>query len=265
MSAQTKTVLVIGATGSVGRHVVAEATRQGYAVRALARDSRRAAAVLPGTTEIVIGDVTRPETLRSAVRDVDGVVFTHGSHGGGMDARTVDYGAVLNVLSVLGDNRPHLALMTAIGVTVRDGSYNQQTQIHDWKRRAERLVRRSGLPYTIVRPGWFDYNDADQHQLVLLQGDKRRAGNSSDGAIARTQIAKVLVTSLSSPAADRKTFELVADHGPAQNDLQPLFAALDADPAGAYDGVHDLPNQPLDEEPDTVRSELGAITRDVTA
>jgi uncharacterized protein YbjT (DUF2867 family) len=35
---------------------------------------------------------------------------------------------------------------------------------HDWKRRGERLVRASGLPYTIVRPGWFDYNDAGQHR-----------------------------------------------------------------------------------------------------
>ena len=35
-------------------------------------------------------------------------------------------------------------------------------------------LRASGLPYTIVRPGWFDYNAADQHRLVLLQGDTRQ-------------------------------------------------------------------------------------------
>jgi len=33
-------------------------------------------------------------------------------------------------------------------------------------------VRPSGLPYTIVRPGWFDYNKADEHQLVFLQGEE---------------------------------------------------------------------------------------------
>jgi uncharacterized protein YbjT (DUF2867 family) len=151
--------------------------------------------------------------------------------------------------------------MTAIGVTVRDGSYNRQTQIHNWKRRAERLVRRSGLPYTIVRPGWFDYNDADQHQLVFLQGDQRRAGDASDGVVARSQMADVLVSSVGSAAANRKTFELVVEHGPAQDDLEPLFARLDADPAGAYDTAHDLPNQLLDDEPDSVRSELEAIAR----
>ena len=100
--------------------------------------------------------------------------------------------------------------MTAIGVTNRDGDYNRRTEAHDWKRRGERLVRASGLPYTIVRPGWFDYNKADEHRLVFLQGDRRHAGDSSDGVIARRQLAEVLVASLTSDAALRKSFELVA-------------------------------------------------------
>ena len=59
-------------------------------------------------------------------------------------------------------------------------------------------MRASGLPYTIVRPGWFDYNAPDEHRLVLLQGDTRQAGDPSDGVVARRQIAEVLVRSLSS-------------------------------------------------------------------
>jgi len=47
--------------------------------------------------------------------------------------------------------------MTAIGVTNRSGSYNHETEVHDWKR-GPKAVRASGQPYTIVRPGWFDYN-----------------------------------------------------------------------------------------------------------
>ena len=122
--------------------------------------------------------------------------------------------------------------MTAIGVTNRTGDYNRRTEAHDWKRRSERLVRASGKPYTIVRPGWFDYNAPNEHRLVLLQGDKRQAGDSSDGVIARRQIAEVLVRSLASPQAERKTFELVATSGAEQPDFEPLFGALDADAAG---------------------------------
>jgi uncharacterized protein YbjT (DUF2867 family) len=109
--------------------------------------------------------------------------------------------------------------MTSIGVTNRTSDYNRTTEAHDWKRRSERLVRASGLPYTIVRPGWFDYNGPGQHRLVLLQGDRRQAGNNSDGVVARRQIAQVLVHSLTSTHAIRKTFELVATTGPAPNDF----------------------------------------------
>lgn len=68
------------------------------------------------------------------------------------------------------DTPVRIALMTTIGVTERLSSWNQRTEVHDWKRRSERLVRASGHIYTIVRPGWFDYNNDDEHRIVMLQG-----------------------------------------------------------------------------------------------
>jgi len=254
-----KTVLVVGATGSIGRLVVEEAIRQGHTVRALVRTPDKARQ-LPAQAHVVTGDITRPETLPGVLDGIDAVVFTHGSDGAGkVGAENVDYGGVRNVLSALGSRKVRIALMTAIGVTNRTGKYNQTTEAHDWKRRSERLVRASGLPYTIVRPGWFDYNGPDQHRLVLLQGDTRQAGDSSDGIIARRQIAEVLIHSLVSDHALRKTFELVATTGPAQDNLDALFAPLDADPQGALDGVRDMANQPLENEPERVRKDLDAV------
>jgi uncharacterized protein YbjT (DUF2867 family) len=250
------TVLVVGATGSIGRLVVAEALRQGHPVRALVRDLARARG-LPPEAQCVVGDLTRAETLTPAVDGIDAVVFTHGSSSGGKaGAEQVDYGAVRNVLRAIGGRRVRIALMTAIGVTNREGAYNRSTQVHDWKRRGERLVRASGLPYTIVRPGWFDYNAPDQHRLVFLQGDTRRAGDPSDGAVARQQIAEVLVYSLSSGAARGKSFELVAERGRAPKDLEPLFAALERDAAGALDAALDTANMPLAAEPERIREDL---------
>ena len=256
MTKNPATVLVVGATGSIGWHVVAEVIREGYAVRALVRDASKARTLPPGA-QAVVGDLTQPETLGAAVEGVDAVIFTHGSDGQGkVGAESVDYGGVRNVLAALAGRPVRIALMTAIGVTNRDGSYNRATEAGDWKRRAERLVRASGRPYTIVRPGWFDYNDRQQHQLVMLQGDTRQAGDPSDGVVARRQIAEVLVRSLASDAAERKTFELVAEHGPAQENLDPLFAALEADVSGALDAVRDTPNMPLAREPMRVQEDL---------
>ena len=253
------TVLVVGATGSIGRLVVEGAIRAGHAVRALVRNASKARR-LPPEAQVIVGDVTRPETLSGAVDGVDAIVFTHGSDGSGrVGAETVDYGGVRNVLAALGSRPVRIALMTAIGVTNRTGDYNRRTGACDWKRRSERLVRASGSPYTIVRPGWFDYSAPNEHRLVLLQGDRRQAGNSSDGAIARLQIAEVLVGSLTSPQAERKTFELVATTGAEQGDFAPLFEALDADPSGSLDAVHDSANMPLEKEPQEVRDDLDRV------
>ena len=256
MSKSPEEVLVVGATGSIGRLVVTEAIREGYVVRALVRDPNRAQG-LPSLVQRVVGDLTRPETLVAAVDGVDAIVFTHGSDGGGkLGAEAIDYGGVRNVLAALGNRKVRIALMTAIGVTHRTGAYNQSTEAHDWKRRGERLVRASGLPYTIVRPGWFDYNGPNQHRLVMLQGDTRKAGDPSDGVVARSQIAETLVRSLASDAAKGKTFELVAERGHAPKDFDSLFTALEADTPGALDAIRDTPNMPLDQEPERVREAM---------
>lgn len=248
-------VLSVGATGSIGRHVVAEALRRGHTVRALVRDARRA--TMPAGVEVVEGQLTDPGTLAPALEGIDAIVFTMGSHGGPAGVEAVDYGAVKNVLDVLDGRRVRIALMTAIGVTYMDSDYNRSTQAHDWKRRSERLVRASGNEYTIVRPGWFDYNDPDQMHLEFLQGDTRRNATAEDGVVSRRQIAQVLVDSLTCPQAAGKTLELVAVHGAAQTDLTPLFAALDPDTG--VDGVRDEDNFPLDAQPQHVRDDLERI------
>lgn len=245
MSKPNLTVLVIGSNGSVGRHVVAESIRQGHVTRALVRDLSRAQE-LDRNAQVIVADITDAKSLRPALDGVDAVVFTHG----GGNAEAVDYGAVRNVITVLDGRRLRIALMTAIGVTGRSTG-------HDWKRRGERLVRASGNAYTIVRPGWFDYNTEDQLEVTMLQGDTRRAGSPADGSIARRQIARVLVAALTCDDADHRTFELVAEHGPEQHDLGPLFAALEPDTT--IDGVHDQPNLPLEAEPPNVCKELETL------
>ena len=254
MSYRPTTVLIVGATGSIGRHAVAEALSQGYNVRALVRDQTRAARLLPSGVDLVIGDLTRPETLGPALDGVDAIVFTHGSTTSERDVRDNDYAGVANVLKVLGGRRTRIALMTAIGTTRPGVAYAQ------WKLRSERLVRASGSPYTIVRPGWFDYNEPGQRTIVMLQGDRRQAGSPADGVIARDQIARVLIDSLRIDAANHKTLELIADHGPEQDDLSSVFTALVPDSAESLDAAEDIVDLPTESEPEMFRRDLATLT-----
>jgi uncharacterized protein YbjT (DUF2867 family) len=254
MSHRPSTVLIVGATGSVGRYAAAEAVQQGYAVRALVRDQTRAARILPEGVDLVIGDLTRPETLGPAVDGIDAIVFTHGSTTSERDVRDNDYTGVANVIKALGGRRARIALMTAIGTTRPGAPYAQ------WKLRSERLIRASGNQYTIVRPGWFDYNQPDQRKVVMLQGDKRESGSPADGVIARDQIARVIIDSLHLDAADHKTFELIADHGSEQKDLTTVFTSLTPDSVESLDAAEDIVDLPAESEPEMFRDDLATIT-----
>jgi uncharacterized protein YbjT (DUF2867 family) len=240
-------VLMVGATGSVGVHAVEAAQRLGLRPRALVRDLKRAERLLPGV-ELVQGDLTDPASLAGAVRGAQAMVLTHGTDGAPETRRRIDYGGVRNLLAAVdGGARPRVALMTSIYTTRDDIPGNTP-----WKWRAERLVRASGLPYTVVRPGWFDNAGPTERRLVLDQG------GTVDGGIARTQIAETLVRSLLTDAALGKTFELTAAEGPQQDDWDALFGALKADAPDSVDGVLDPPGLPLDAEPDDVRADLEA-------
>lgn len=252
MSPAKQVVLVVGATGSVGRYAVREALQQGYRVRALVRNTARAAA-LPEHAERVVGDLTRPQTLAAAVDGVDAIVFTHGSTTREADVRDIDYAGVANVLLALRSRRVRIALMTAVGTTRPGVPYAA------WKRRGEKLVRVSGDDYTIVRPGWFDHNAADQRRIVMRQGDTNQTGTPADGVIARDEIARVLIDSLGTDAANRKTLELAAETGPEQDDLAPVFGALLPDRAGSPDGVADAHIVALSDEPVRFQDDLRRI------
>jgi uncharacterized protein YbjT (DUF2867 family) len=244
-------VLVVGPTGSIGRRVVAAAQRHGLRVTALVRDISRAERSLPGVDRLR-GDLEQPETLPPALQDVDAIVFTHGGNGSPEEARRIDYGGVAHVLHALDGRTPRIVLMTSIGVSRRgSGSVGE---LLEWKRRSERLVRASGAPYTIVRPGWFDHVAPGDDRLVLEQRD------TGNGGIGRDQLAEVLVRSLLSETAVGRTFELFAEAGPAPTDWVGLFAGLRPDSPGVLDGAGDpdgLP--PVDDEPAPVQADISRL------
>src|SRR5437763_3893648 len=65
---------VTGATGFLGSHLVEMAQTAGYEVRALVRNPQKARFLKDCGAEIVLGDLTSPESLVAATRDCD-VVF----------------------------------------------------------------------------------------------------------------------------------------------------------------------------------------------
>ena len=75
MSEARGNVLIAGATGYLGRHVLAAAGQRGYATIALARDARRLADIGPAPTHVIVAEVTRSEQLQGCCDGVN-VVFS---------------------------------------------------------------------------------------------------------------------------------------------------------------------------------------------
>lgn len=92
-------IALTGATGFIGRHLVAELPKRGYRVRVLLR---RPSEVPPGATGAVIGDIASPHNMAAALRDVDAVIHSAGlAHAmSGMpadDYRTINTQGTLNL------------------------------------------------------------------------------------------------------------------------------------------------------------------------
>ncbi|MGN9843756.1 NAD(P)H-binding protein [Nonomuraea sp. H19] len=156
-------ILVTGATGNVGKHVVAQLAEAGLEVRALVRDPGRAR--LP--VEMVRGDLTVPETLHPALEDVESVFLLWP----GFAAETAA-GAVAAIAK-------HARRVVYLSADVTDLAEDEEPTL--FHQAVERLIRHSGLGWTFLRPGGFATNTlmwADQIKQGVVRWPYGQAARS---------------------------------------------------------------------------------------
>jgi uncharacterized protein YbjT (DUF2867 family) len=229
-------VLVVGATGGTGAEIVKRLLRDGFLVRAVARDESKARNVLGEHVEIVRGDVTRRETLAPAMREVQHVIFTAGVTKRPASQRSiiaVEYDGVKNTIAAAkgaGVNGRFL-YMTAIGVTRHSiasiGLNLIKGRTLVWRRRAEDQIRLSGVDYTIIRCGVLRNEPAGRHAIEVSQRDIPMAFWR---CIGRADAAEVFVQVLQHPTTRRTTFDATWSRGGGPPDWADLFSRLRQDP-----------------------------------
>jgi uncharacterized protein YbjT (DUF2867 family) len=140
------TVLVTGATGRVGSLVVESLTRAGVPVRALTHRSE-AVATMPSDIEVVTGDLTVPDSLEAALRDVSAVFLVW----------TAPPETVPAVIERLAAQSSRIVFLSSPHRTPHPffQQPNPMASLHD---RIERLIAESGAASTIIRPGMFASN-----------------------------------------------------------------------------------------------------------
>jgi uncharacterized protein YbjT (DUF2867 family) len=144
-------VAVTGATGFVGRHLVAVLVRRGHRVRALVRDPKRAAVLPAGDVAVVTGSLADPAALAALCRGAEGLVHLVGIV---VETRRASFAAVhvegtrRLLAAALAEGVARLVHMSATGARPEPAA----TPYHRTKWEAEELVRGSGLAAVIMRP-----------------------------------------------------------------------------------------------------------------
>lgn len=206
---------VAGATGQTGRRIVKELVDKNIPVRALVRNLETAKEILPPQTELVIGDVLKPETLTSAIADSTVLLCATGAKPSFNPTApfSVDFQGTKNLVDVAKEKRiQQFVFVSSLCTSKFFHPLNLFWLILYWKKQGEKYLIDSGLNYTIVRPGGL--KNEDNAEPILLSS----ADTLFEGSIPRTKVAQVCVESLFYPQAQNKIIEIVTKaDAPAKN------------------------------------------------
>jgi uncharacterized protein YbjT (DUF2867 family) len=214
---------VAGATGETGRRIVRELVDRQIPVRAMVRDLDTARAILPAEVALIIGDVLDPRTIATAIGDSTVILCATGAKPSLNPAGPyqVDYEGTKNLVDAaksLGIQQ--FVFVSSLCVSKFFHPLNLFWLILWWKQQAEQYLRTSGLNYTIVRPGGL--KNEDSANPIVMSG----ADTLFEGSIARQQVARVCVESLTHSQSKNKTIEIVSTPTALTKSWEDLFSSV---------------------------------------
>ena len=200
----TKTILIVGATGYIGSAVVEESVLQGHDVIAVTR-SRKSDGQFDGA-EVVLADVTDPASVAKVFnRKIDVVISCLGCHSGlAQDFYDIDYLATLNILNAARENGiEKFILLSAICVRKPD------LPLQLAKLKMEDALIRSGVNYTIVRPTAYFWVFISQARMIANGKPGYLIGKGDQAChnpIAKEDLAEFMVGSIDSSERKNRIF-----------------------------------------------------------
>ncbi|MBS3803832.1 MAG: SDR family oxidoreductase [Oleiphilaceae bacterium] len=210
-------VLIAGANGQIGRHLLAEMADSAHEARALIRDPDQGPELQQlGATETVVGDLEKD--CSEAMKGCDAVIFTAGSGPHTGPEKTVDVdqnGAIrlMDTAKALGVRR--FVMVSSMRAEEPEKGPEKIRHYLRAKHAADEHLRASGLSYTIVRPGKLTNAPGTGRVEVSEKLDRF-------GEIPRQDVAKVLLAVLDSDNTENRSFDLLANGEPVQEAVSKL-------------------------------------------
>ena len=183
-------ILVVGATGTTGRAVVAELLARGAPVRALTRSPERAAELEAAGAEAVVGDLAQPATLARAMRRVERMYVA-------LPASPELPGLEANAYAVAEQSGAYAVVKLAVlgaAAPLRLGRMHAE---------AIEALQASSLRWTILRPtGFFQSFLRTPGAVVSARGDARVAH------VDARDVAAVAALALTHEGHEQAVYEL---------------------------------------------------------
>ncbi len=187
-------ILVIGATGHIGKELIPFLLESGQSIRVLVRDERKVTELDP-CIERTIGDLNNPDSLISAMHGAERVFLV-----------TFEIQQDINVIEAAKRaGVQHIVKLSTLEAT------DHKIQVGKWHYEREELIRASGLDWIFLRPGMFMSNSIEwwsesiKHQgSVFFPGGKK----GKVAPVDPRDVAKVAAVALTQPGHSRQAYEL---------------------------------------------------------
>ncbi|MFF4586676.1 SDR family oxidoreductase [Streptomyces sp. NPDC001388] len=195
-------IVVTGATGHLGRHVVEQLLEKVPAdqITAVVRDEAKASGFAARGVKIATADYNTPETFDGLFAAGDKVLLISGNE---FDkGRPAQHQVVIDAAKAAG--------VALLAYTSAPGSLT--AALADDHRATEQALTSSGVPYTLLRNGWYHENYTEnlapvlEHDAVVAA-----AGEGRVSSAARADYAAAAVAVLTGEGHENKTYELGGD------------------------------------------------------
>ncbi|MEU3348815.1 SDR family oxidoreductase [Streptomyces sp. NPDC006700] len=195
-------IVVTGATGHLGRHVVEQLLEKVPAdqVVAVVRSPEKAADLAERGARIAVANYNAPETFEGLFSAGDKVLLISGNE--------FDKGRVRQHRVVIDAARA--AGVALLAYTSAPGPL--KAALADDHRGTEEALLASGLPYVLLRNGWYHENYTEQLAPVLEHGTVvHAAGEGRISSASRAEYAAAAVAVLTGEGHENRTYELGGD------------------------------------------------------
>ena len=231
-------ILITGATGKVGSRLSKRLAERGDQVRALVRDSQRAAELQEARIELAQGDLLDPDSLAAAARGVDAVVHCAAFFRGATpeQAHEVNDVGTRNLASAARAASVKRFVFTSTGLVY--GAYGGRLANEDdpcspteaypvSKLAAERfLLALEGLDVRVLRLP-FVYGDGDAHIAEAVPMMRGFPATRRMSLGHHVDVAQAVARLLDAPSPAHRIYNVVDDEAP---DLATLFASVGEPP-----------------------------------